>query len=212
MTHLTLHEFSKSSASYRVRIALNLKGLTYESVSWVLRAGAHRSPEFTALNPHQLVPVLDVGDGGAPLSQSLAILEYLDTVHPLPRLIPEEARAAARVRSLALSVAADIHPLNNLRVLAYLKDVLKVDQAGADSWYQHWVQEGFRGFEAQLTRDAQTGRFCHGDEVTLADVCLVPQVYNARRFNVPLDAFPKLSAIATACESLPAFSAAHPHR
>lgn len=202
---IRLHGFARSSASYRVRIALNLKGLRYEQRSWSLRDGEHRGDEYSRINPQQLVPALEID--GQVLTQSLAIVEYLDERYPTPALLPEDCNGRARVRSLALAIACDIHPLNNLRVLRYLEERMGAETGSRDAWYQHWVREGFRGIE-QLIADSGSGKFCHGDAPTLADVCLVPQVYNARRFNVDLEDFPRIVNIAAECDALQAFAAA----
>ena len=205
---MKLYSFFRSSASYRVRIALNLKGLDYETVPVHFRrdGGQHRSAAFLELNPQGLLPALE--DGGEVLTQSLAIIEYLDTRYPKPRLLPEAPLARAQVQALAQIVACDIHPLNNLRVLRYLEERLGADAAQVRSWYQHWVATSFAPFEALLARHA--GRYCHGDELSLADVCLAPQVYNARRFACDLDAYPHLTRIATELEQIEAFRRAAP--
>ena len=208
---MKLFDYFRSSAAYRVRIALNLKGLTPERAFVHLRQRAQREAGYLALNPQGLVPVLSTDDGQV-LTQSLAIIEYLDETHPQPPLFPVGAVARARVRAIALEVACDIHPLNNLRVLTYLKHTLHVSEADKDIWYHHWVREGLAALETQLTRDADTGRFCHGDRPTLADVVLVPQIANARRFNVDLTPFPTLIRIEAACLDLPAFAQAEPSR
>lgn len=205
---MKLYTLSRSSAAFRVRIALNLKGITFESIPTSLLRDEHRRPEYLALNPQGLVPVLDVD--GAVLSQSLAIIEYLEEMHPTPALLPTDPLARARVRAMALAVACDIHPLNNLRVLNYLKRELAHDQDAVNAWYRHWVSEGFRGLEILAREHSSSQRHMFGDAVSLADVCFVPQMYNARRFNVDLAPYPTLVAIATHLESLPAFAAARP--
>jgi maleylacetoacetate isomerase len=206
-----LYGYFRSSASYRVRIALNLKGLAFQAQPVDLRAtaNAQHSAQFLALNPQGLVPVLD--DGGNIISQSLAILEYLEETHPQPPLLPQAAPARAQVRSLALQVACDIHPLDNLRVLNYLREALGAADAAVDRWYAHWVQLGFAALEQQVQRLSAASRYMFGDSVTLADVCLVPQMYNARRFKVGVDAYPTLTAICAHLETLPAFARAAPH-
>jgi maleylacetoacetate isomerase len=206
-----LHGYFRSSAAYRVRIALNLKKLPYEAVPvHLLRDGGEQNqPGFRALNPQGLVPVLE--DDGHVLTQSLAILEYLEETHPEPPLLPADAAGRARVRALALQVACEIHPLNNLRVLRYLKRELGIDETARDRWYRHWIATGFEAFEASLSSD-ESGRFCHGDTPGLADVCLVPQLFNARRFDCDLSAYPRMLAVEAACVTLPAFAAAHPAR
>ncbi|WP_458524579.1 maleylacetoacetate isomerase [Onishia taeanensis] len=206
---MTLYGYYRSSAAYRVRIALNLKGLEVTQVPVDLAAGAQREAGFKALNPQGLVPVLETDDGER-LTQSLAICEYLDERYPaLPALLPADAAGRARVRGLANLVASEIHPLNNLRVLGYLIGELELDEAAKLAWYRHWVHEGFSALEAMLSSE-QTGRYCHGDAPTLADVCLVPQVYNAERFDCDLAAYPRLRAIAAHCRELDAFAQASP--
>ncbi len=208
---MKLHGYFRSSAAYRVRIALNLKKLPYDAVAvhLVRGGGEQHAPSFQALNPQELVPVLE--DEGRVLTQSLAIIEYLDEIHPHPALLPPDAAGRARVRALALLVACDIHPLNNSRVLNYLKRDLGVDEAGVAGWYRHWVGLGLAALEQSVARGG-AGRFCHGDQPTLADICLVPQLFNARRFECDLAGFPRLLAIETACQALPAFIDAHPSR
>ncbi len=208
---MKLYDYFRSSAAYRVRIALNLKGLSPERAFVHLRKGEQRTADYLALNPQGLVPALALDDGTL-LTQSLAIVEYLDETHPEPPLLPAAPAARARVRSLALQVACDIHPLNNLRVLNYLTGTLGVSIAQKDGWYRYWVDVGLEALEAQLARDPATGRFCHGDSPTLADVCLVPQLANARRFEVDLDAYPTLLRIDAACAAMTAFAAAAPGR
>ncbi|GAA0779816.1 maleylacetoacetate isomerase [Castellaniella ginsengisoli] len=206
---LELYSYFRSSAAYRVRIALSLKGLDYRVIPiHLLRHGGEQfGEEYRRRNPEGLVPALAEGD--RILTQSLAIIEYLDETHGPAILLPPDAPGRARVRALALHVACDIHPLNNLRVLRWLAHELKIEQAGRDAWYRHWVELGFRSLEAQL-QSPETGLCCHGDEPSLADCCLVPQVYNARRYDVDLSAFPTIARIAAHCESMPAFRAAHP--
>lgn len=205
---LKLYGYWRSTAAWRVRIALNLKGLAWESVPvHLLRdGGEQRAPEFRALNPQGLVPALQAD--GELLTQSLAIIEYLDETRPRPPLLPADAAGRARVRSLAQLVAADIHPLNNLRVLQWLERHGGLDGPQREAWYRHWVVEGLGALEARLQREAGTGRFCHGDSPGLADCCLVPQLYNARRYGVGLDPFPTLLRIEAACMVLDAFKAA----
>jgi maleylacetoacetate isomerase/maleylpyruvate isomerase len=205
---LTLHTYFYSSAAYRVRIALNLKGLPYESVAYDLRKKEHRAEAYLRLNPQGLVPAL-IEDGHV-LAQSLAIIEYLEEIHPEPPLLPASPRERARVRALAQSIACDIHPLNNLRVLRYLLHDMKVPETTKDAWYAHWVAVGFAALEHTLAGDPRTGRFCHGDAPGLADCCLVPQVANARRFKLPLEAYPTIVRIDEAARALPAFAAAAP--
>jgi maleylpyruvate isomerase len=205
-----LHGYFRSSAAYRVRIALNLKGIAWEAVIVDLRApvNAQRTREFRALNPQQLIPVLQ--DGADTLTQSLAIIEYLEETHPEPPLLPALPAQRARVRALALAVACDIHPLNNLRVLNYLRNPLGHDDAAVNAWYGHWIALGLSALEEQAKALSGDGRHTFGSEVTLADVCLVPQMANARRFNCDTAPFPTLRAICAHLETLPAFAQAAP--
>lgn len=205
---MKLYTYFRSSAAYRVRIALNLKGLSYQSVSKALLQNEHRGSDYLALNPQGLIPALELD--GVVLSQSLAIIEFLDERHPAPRLLPADALGRAQVRSMALAIACDIHPLNNLRVLNYLRVELQQDDAGVNAWYRRWVTEGFQGLELQARERSSANRYCYGDAVSLADVLLVPQMFNARRFGVDLTPFPALTAISAHLESLPAFAAARP--
>ena len=209
---LRLYSYWRSSAAYRVRIGLNLKGLRYETVPvhLVRDGGEQHQADYAALNPQQLVPTLT--HGVRVIRQSLAILEYLDEAWPSPRLLPMTARDRARVRSLAQLVAADIHPLNNLRVLQYFEKTWSVPQAERDEWVKHWIVEGFDAMEALLANDAATGTYCHGQTPGLADCCLVPQVFNARRFGVDMAAFPTIVRIEQACLELPAFADARPEK
>jgi maleylpyruvate isomerase len=204
---VTLYSFFRSSAAYRVRIAFNLKGLSFETAAIHLQkeGGLNRKPEYRAINPQMRVPALRL-DSGELLTQSLAIIEYLDEVHPQPPLLPRDSVARAQVRALAQLVACDIHPLNNVAPLRYLKNELGQDQGKIDAWYRHWVQEGFDALEAML----RPGPYAHGGEPTLADICLVPQVANARRLKVPLDAYPRIVAVDAACAKLAAFEQARP--
>ena len=206
---MILYGYGLSSASYRVRIALALKSLQYSSIVKNLRAGEHRLSEFLRINVQGFVPALALDDG-AVLTQSVAIIEYLDEIHPNPPLLPSEPLGRARVRALTQAITCDIHPLNNLRVLRYLEEKLNLDKQTRDLWYRHWVQVGFDALERWLVRDPATGRFCHGDTPTLADICLVPQVFNARRFAVDMNSFPRILAIEAACKELPAFQTAAP--
>lgn len=205
---MKLYDFFRSSAAFRVRIALNLKQLPYESIPKALLKNEHRSAEYLALNPHGLIPALAVDD--TVLSQSLAIIEYLNDRHPAPPFLPSDALARAQVRSMTLAIACDIHPLNNLRVLNYLRQNFAQDDDGVTRWYQHWIAAGFQGLEAQASQHSTARRFCFGDAVSMADICLAPQIYNARRFHTDLTAFPTLVAISTHLESLPTFAAARP--
>ena len=205
--HVKLYSYFRSSAAYRARIALNLKGLPYEMVAVHLTkdGGQQHKPEFHAVNPQERVPALELSSGEV-LTQSLAIVEYLDDIEPNPPFLPADALARAKVRAIAQIVACDIHPLNNLIALQYLKRTLKHEQAEIDAWYHHWVIEGFKAIEAMIG----PGPYACGTQVTLADICLVPQVFNARRLKVPLDAFPKIVAADAACLKLAAFDKARP--
>jgi maleylacetoacetate isomerase len=207
---MELYDYFRSSASFRVRIGLNLKGLSPErhSVHLTREGGEQFGPDFTKLNPQQLVPVL--ADEGEAFTQSLAILEYLDETHPEPPFLPNEAAGRARVRSLALSIACDLHPLNNLRVLFYLRDQLDQPEEARNTWYRHWVAKGLEALEGALAGDTHTGKFCHGDMPGLADICLVPQIFNAKRFDCPLDAYPVVMRVFESCMTDPAFDAAQP--
>jgi len=201
-----LHDYFRSSAAYRVRIALRLKGIDHDDVTVDLRAGDQRSDAYRAANPQGFVPMLEMD--GLKLTQSLAIIEYLDAAAPDPKLIPADPADQAHVRAMALAIACDIHPLNNLRVLNYLRDELGHDEAARNRWYAHWIAEGLAALERMAAPRA--GRFLFADAPSLADVCLVPQMYNARRFDVPLDNYPLLVRVdAQACR-LEAFAAAHP--
>jgi maleylacetoacetate isomerase len=206
---MKLYDYFRSSAAYRVRIALNLKGLSPERAFIHLRRGAHRADEYLELNPQGLVPSL-VTDGGDILTQSLAIIEWLDETQREPPLLPGDSAGRARVRSLALSVACDIHPLNNLRVLNYVTGTLGATEAQRDGWYRYWCDVGFEALETRLARDAATGTYCHGDTPTIADICLVPQLANSRRVHLDLAPYPTLLRIEEACVALPAFANAAP--
>ena len=206
---MQLYNYFRSSASYRVRIALQIKGLDYDYVPVHLVKGEHKDPQYTQRVGDALVPTL-VTDGGTALSQSMAIIEYLDETHPTPALLPATPLARARVRALAQMVACDIHPLNNLRVLQYFEGTWNVPQAEREDWVKHWIVEGFTAVETLLAEDAATGVYCHGQTPGLADCCLVPQVFNARRFGVDMAAFPTLLRIEQACLALPAFDQARP--
>jgi maleylacetoacetate isomerase len=202
-----LYHFCRSSAAYRVRIALNLKGLAYDMTSIHLQkeGGMNKKPEFRAINPHMRVPALRL-DSGDVLIQSLAIIDYLDETHPRPPFLPSDPVERAKVRALAQIVACDIHPLNNTSPLRYIKNVFGQEQSKIDAWYHHWVREGFEALESMMP----PGPYAWGANVTLADICLVPQVANARRFKVPLDRFPKIVAADAACMKLAAFDKARP--
>ena len=209
---LQLYSYWRSSAAYRVRIGLNLKRLDYAlvPVHLVRDGGQQHAPDYAALNPQQLVPALR--DGERVLTQSLAILEYIEETRPQPPLLPVDAAGRARVRALAQLVACDIHPLNNLRVLQFFDRQWNVPQPERDEWVKHWIGEGFAAAEAMVAEHPSTGSFCEGNTPTMADCCLVPQVYNARRFGVDMARFPTLHRIEAACLELPAFDAARPER
>lgn len=205
-----LYDYWRSTAAYRVRIALNLKGIKYEPVSVSLAPGEseHRQDAYRKLNPQMLVPFFD--DGEVATGQSWAILEYLEEAYPETSLLTDDKLQRAKLRSFCLSICCDIHPLNNLRVLQYLKGPLQADDEQFSAWYAHWIHEGFRSAEQFAKAYSSAGDFVFGDSATLADACLIPQTYNARRFKVPLDEFPTLVAIVDACNELPAFQAALP--
>lgn len=203
---MKLYTYFRSSAAYRVRIALNLKGVRYESVPVNLLKSEHTHESYAAVNPQRRVPALDVGE--AVLLQSPAILEYLDETYPEPPLLPMGALARARVRAVGALVACDIHPLNNSSTLAYLKQRFGQDRPAVDAWYAHWVRQGFEAVEQMI----EPGPFAFGSRPTLADVYLVPQIYNARRFNVALEPYPRIAAVDQACAGLEAFQAAAPAR
>lgn len=207
---MKLYTYFRSSAAYRVRIALNLKGLDYQAVPvhLVRGGGEHRQPAYLGLNPAGLVPALE--DQGQVLTQSLAIIEYLEESHPLPALLPAAPLDRARVRAIAQAIACDIHPVNNLRVLQYLTRELDASEEQKNAWYRHWIGVGLQAVEAMLAGDARTGAFCHGDTPGLADCCLVPQVFNARRFGCELSAMPTVLRIAETCAGLEAFQRAAP--
>jgi maleylacetoacetate isomerase len=207
---MKLYGYSRSSAAFRVRIALNLKGLAYENAFIHLRRGDQSQPDFLGVNPQGLVPALQ--SGGLTLIQSLPIIEYLDETRPEPPLLPRDPAGRARVRALATIVACDIHPINNLRVLRYLHRDLGQNEEGIAVWYNHWIAEGFGALEGLLTGDARTGCFCHGDSPSLADIALVPQVVNAERYRLDLAAYPTIARIFDTCMMLDAFAAAHPRR
>lgn len=207
---MRLHTYFRSSAAYRVRIALNLKGLDYEAVPvhLVRGGGEHRQPAYLGLNPAGLVPALE--DQGQVLTQSLAIIEYLEETRPQPALLPAAPLGRARVRAIAQAIACDIHPVNNLRVLQYLSRELGAGDEQKNAWYRHWIGVGMQAVEAMLAGDARTGAFCHGDAPGLADCCLVPQVFNARRFGCDLSALPNVLRIVDNCAALEAFRRAAP--
>ena len=209
---MKLYTAFRSSAAFRVRIALNLKGLAYEPAFVHLARGEHRKPEYAALNPQALVPTFeDDGNDGARLVQSLAIIEYLDETRPNPPLLPRDALGRARVRSVSLLIACEIHPLNNLRVLQHLKHSLGQDDDQINAWYRHWIADGLQKLEAELSRGA-AGRFCHGDAPTMADCCLVPQMFNAQRYQCDTGAYPSVMRIFAECMKMDAFDRAQPSK
>jgi maleylacetoacetate isomerase len=207
---MKLYGFSRSSAAFRVRIALNLKKLDHDSAFIHLRRGDQSQPAYLGVNPQGLVPVLDID--GKQLIQSMAIIEYLDETHPEPPLLPRDPAGRARVRGLAAIVACDIHPLNNLRVLRYLHRQLGCSEEDVEAWYNHWIAAGFAALEGLLAPHPHTGRFCHGDRPTLADIALVPQVVNAERYRLDTAPYPTIARIFETCMTLDAFAAAHPQR
>ena len=204
---MKLHNYFRSSASFRVRIALALKGLSYDYIPVHLARGDHKLSAYAALSADTLVPLLEID--GLKLSQSMAIIEYLDDKYPEPALLPKDALGRARVRALSQSIACEIHPLNNLRILKYLTKVLKVDEEAKNTWYVHWCRTGLEAFERQLTQ-LPSAKFCYGDTPTMADCCLVPQIFNAQRFNVSFEGLPRTMAAFDACMVLPAFQQAQP--
>ena len=209
---MKLYTYFRSSAAYRVRIALNLKGLSYQAVPvHLLKGGGEQHQEdYRRINPSGLLPAFQ--DDWITLTQSMAIIEYLEEAHPTVPLLPKDAPGRARVRELAQIIGCDIHPINNLRVLSYLVKQLGLSEQAKTEWYRHWVIEGFQSLEAHLARDPGAGPFCHGDRPTIADCYLVPQVFNAQRFDIDLKAFPNIARINALCTDLPAFKAAHPSR
>ena len=209
MSKFVLHNYFRSSTSFRVRATLNIKGLDYEYVSYHLRKGEQRSERYLDLNPQGLVPALEISDSTV-LSQSIAIIEYLNEVYPEPPLLPAEPLARARVRSLAMMVACDIHPINNLRILKYLSSHFGADDEAIAEWFRTWVVKTFTALEARLSTEPDTDRFCHGDTVSLADICLAGQVINNARFAADMSAYPTIQRIHDACMALAAFKAAAP--
>ncbi len=208
---MKLHGYFRSSAAFRVRIALNLKGIVYEQASIHLRRNEQRRPDYLSLQPQGLVPALE--DEGEVFIQSLAIVEYLDETVPEPPLLPGHPAERARVRALAQAVACDIHPIDNLRVLRYLSSPLGHDEKTIETWFNHWIKLGFEAIEGLLAGDEQTGRFCHGDTPTIADVCLVPQVFNARRYpSFDLAPYPTIMRVFENCMKLDAFEKARPEK
>ncbi|GAA4342037.1 maleylacetoacetate isomerase [Variovorax defluvii] len=206
---MKLHNYFRSSASFRVRIALNLKGLDYEYIPVHIARGDHKTGPFSAISPDMLVPLLE--DDGERFTQSMAIIEYLDEIQPEPSLLPHDPVGRAHVRAMAQSIACEIHPLNNLRVLKYLVRELKLDDDAKNTWYRHWVREGMLGFERQLAQ-RPASVYCWGDTPTLADCCLVPQIFNAQRFDCDLSGLPRTMAVYEACMQLDAFQRAQPSR
>jgi len=207
---IKLYGYFRSSAAFRVRITLNLKKLDYETAAIHLRRNDQTRPDYLGVNPQGLVPTLE--DGGLRLIQSMAIIEYLDEIYPDPPLLPTHSADRARVRGLAEIVACDIHPINNLRVLRYLTHSLGHDEAAIATWYNHWIDAGFRAFERLLAEDPRTGTFCHGDTPGLADISLVPQVVNAERYRLDVAPYPTITRIYRSCMALEPFAAAHPNR
>jgi maleylacetoacetate isomerase len=206
---MKLHGYFRSSAAFRVRIALGLKGLRYEDVFHHLRKGEHLKDSYAKLNPQKLLPTLEL-DHGTALTQSLAIMEYLEETHPQPPLLPRDPVGRAQVRALALIAAADIHPLQNLRVLKHVRETYGQDEAGGFAWGRHWNEVGLEAYEKTIAGQAIAGRYSYGDSPTLADTCLIPQVFGAKRFSTQLSRFPRIMAIFDACMMLPAFDHAQP--
>ena len=206
---MKLYTWFRSSAAFRVRIALNLKGISYDKEPIALPRAAHRKPEYAALNPQALVPTLE--EGGQLLTQSLAIIEYLEEKQPSPPLLPVDLLGRARVRALSLLVACEIHPLNNLRVLKYLHKPLGLSEDASKAWYHHWIADDFQKLEAELLR-GETGRFCHGDAPSMADCCLVPQVFNAQRYQCDLGPYPTVMRVFAECMKVDAFDRAQPSK
>ncbi|WP_214470554.1 maleylacetoacetate isomerase [Mesorhizobium sp. dw_380] len=211
MSDIVLHNYYRSSTSYRVRIALEMKGLSYDYVPHHLRHGEHLEPAYLAVNPQGLVPAL-VLDDGTLLTQSLAIIEYLDDIHPAPPLLPKDALGRARVRMLAQMIACDIHPVNNLRVLTSLRALFGAGDQDITNWFRHWVNEGFQPLEKILVSSPQTGTFCHGEAPGIADICLAAQITSNARFGVDLTPYPTIARINDACMAVPAFQKAAPEK
>ena len=209
MSEYILHNYFRSTTSLRVRVALNLKGLDYEYVSYALLKKDHKSAAFLRLNPQGLVPALEIKDE-AVLTQSMAILEYLDEVHPEPPLLPDDALGRARVRALSQIIAADIHPINNLRILKYLESEFGADAKAKKAWFQEWAHGGMSALETRLAGEPETGKFCHGDSPTMADICLYAQMFNNERFDMDMGAYPTIMAIYQRCGQMKAFNDAAP--
>lgn len=207
---MKLYTYFRSSAAFRVRIALNLKGLAYEARFVHLPKGEHKRAEYTGIDPQGLLPTLETGSQA--LTQSLAIMEYLEETHPVPPLLPKDASGRARVRSLSLLVACEIHPLNNLRTLAYLRKSLGQNEDQIATWYRHWIADGLAKLEADLGESGETGEFAHGSAPTMADCCLVPQVFNAKRYDSDLTPYPTVMRVFGACMKLEAFDRAQPSK
>lgn len=205
---IRLYNYYRSSASFRVRIALNIKQIEYEKIPIQLTASEQLTKDYNTINPQGLVPTLTMEQGH--ITQSLAIIEYLDEMYPTPPLLPADPYQRALTRAFALAIAADIHPLNNLRVLKYLTEKFNLSEEQKTTWYHHWIMQGFDALEANLKSSPFVGRFCFGDTPTLADICLVPQMYNARRYACNLDCYPMLMRIDALCQTLPAFKNASP--
>ena len=201
--------YFRSSAAFRVRIALNLKGIAVEHASRHLRKGEHRAPDYVALNPQKLVPALVLDDGEV-LTQSMAIMEYLEETHPNPPLLPKDPVGRARVRALSLIPTADIHPIQNLRVMAYLREKYDQSEEATFAWSRHWIETGFDAYEASVAGNRHTGVYSHGDQPTMADMCLVPQVFNAQRHGIDVSVYPNIARINALCIEIPAFVKAHP--
>ena len=207
---MQLYDYFRSSAAYRVRITLNLKGVPYDSLPINLLKGEESDDDYRQINPQGLGPSLV--DRQHALTQSLAICEYLEETRPSPPILPGNAHDRARIRAIAQAIASDIHPVNNLRILKYLTGEFQVGEAQKLDWYRHWVMQGFEALEAMLSSSERTGECCHGNSPTLADICLIPQVFNARRFDVDMSAYPTISRIDNFCQHYPAFILAHPDK
>jgi maleylpyruvate isomerase len=207
---MKLYTYFRSSAAFRVRIALNLKGLAYEPAFVHLARGEHRGSDYGTVNPQALVPTLE--DAGKRVTQSLAIIEYLEETHPKPPLLPPDPLGRARVRSLSMLIASEIHPINNLRVLQHLKKTLGQNEDGVNAWYRHWIADGLAKFEADLAGGKTTGKFCYGDTPTMADCCLVPQIFNAQRYQCDAAPYPRAMRIFSECMKLDAFDRAQPSK